>query len=92
MSSAMPQAHTLNMRLDAAGKGAIARAAGLRRLSISDYIRVVLVQQAQREVAAAGHQVLTLTAAEQQEFWTALHEPIKLTPRQRKLGRLMRGA
>lgn len=82
---------TLNMRLDDASKATLVEAAALRRVSLTDYIRTVLVPQAQREVEAAGHQVLALTADEQLALWRALHEPVALTPAQRKLGRLMRG-
>jgi uncharacterized protein (DUF1778 family) len=63
----------------------------LRKISVSDYVRQVMVAQAQREVAAAENQVIVLTPEEQLAFWTALHSPKALTPAQRKLGRLMRG-
>ena len=82
---------TLNMRLDKAGKEAIVRAAALRRISISDYIRAVLVKQAEREMSASGQQLVALSPAEQLDLWNALHAPVKLSARQRRLGRLMRG-
>jgi len=85
------QNRTINMRLDSASKEAIVDAAALRGLKMSDYIRVVLVAQARREVASAGRQVLSLTPAEQLQFWTALRQPVRTTTRQRRLGRLMRG-
>ena len=91
MPSAALHTRTLNMRLDAAGKEAIARAAALRRISISDYIRAVLVTQAERETAASRSGVIALSRAEQTEFWNALQAPANPTPRQRRLGRLMRG-
>jgi hypothetical protein len=34
---------------------------------------------------------VTLTPDEQLAFWTALNEPVKLTPAQKKLGRAMQG-
>ena len=86
-----PASCTLNMRLNKAGKEAIVRAAALRRISISDYIRAVLVKQAERETTASERRLLALSPAEQLELWTALHAPVKLTARQRRLGRLMRG-
>lgn len=85
------QNQTLNMRLDRASKSALVRAAALRGLKMSDYVRTVLVAQARREVASSGRQVLALTADEQLRFWIALQEKPKPTAAQRRLGRLMRG-
>jgi len=81
----------LMVRLDEDGKSILARAAQLRGVSVSDYVRSVLVPQARREVNAAGEQVIALTPEEQLAFWTALGEPTKLTAAQKKLGALMRG-
>lgn len=83
---------TLNMRLDSASKDAVVRAAALRGLKISDYIRAVLVAQARREVDSAGRQALSLTPGEQLAFWNALRETPRPTARQRRLGRLIRGS
>ena len=79
------------VRLDGEGKSVLARAAKLRGISISDYVRTVTVAQARKEVDAAGKQVIVLTADEQLAFWTALSQPAKLTAAQKKLGALMRG-
>ena len=84
-------ASPLMVRLDEDGKSALNRAAQLRGMSVSDYVRSVLVPQARREVAAAGVQVIALAPEEQHAFWTALNEPAKLTAAQKKLGALMRG-
>jgi hypothetical protein len=35
--------------------------------------------------------VIVLTPEEQIAFWTALHDPVRLTKAQRRLGALMRG-
>ena len=67
------------------------RAAALRQISISDYVRQVTVAQAGKEILVAEGQTIALTADEQLAFWTALAEPAKLTPAQKKLGRLARG-
>jgi uncharacterized protein (DUF1778 family) len=83
---------TLNMRLDPASREAVVRAAALRGLKLSEYIRAVLVAQAVREVDSAGRQALSLTPVEQLDFWNALHSSPRPTARQRKLGRLIRGA
>jgi uncharacterized protein (DUF1778 family) len=81
----------LMVRLDDAGKQALVRAAELRGVSVSDYVRLITVAQARKEVAAAAAQTVALTPDEQLAFWTALAEPVTLTPAQKKLGRLMRG-
>jgi uncharacterized protein (DUF1778 family) len=82
---------SLMVRMDAAGKSVVTRAAELRRISVSDYVRTVMVAQAEREVHAAQDQTLVLSPEEQLAFWNALNEPPTLTESQRELGRLMRG-
>ena len=81
----------LMVRLDEESKDVLARAAGLRRISVSDYVRQVTVSQARKEVVAAGERVIALTPDEQLAFWTALDTPVKLTPSQKNLGKAMRG-
>ena len=85
------RASPLMVRLDRESKIALAAAAELRGMSVSDYVRTVTVAQARREVQAARGQTITLTPAEQLAFWTALQETPRLTPAQKKLGSLMRG-
>lgn len=82
---------SLMVRLDEASKEVLSRAAELRRISISDYVRQVTVSQARKEVGAAAEQTIAMTPDEQLAFWAALHRPAKLTQAQKKLGRLMRG-
>jgi uncharacterized protein (DUF1778 family) len=79
------------VRLDAESKEMLVRAAELRRISVSDYVRQVAVAQSRKEVAAAAEQTIALSPGEQLAFWTALDEPAKLTAKQKKLGKLMRG-
>jgi uncharacterized protein (DUF1778 family) len=81
----------LAVRLDEESKALVLRAAGLRRISVSDYVRAVTVAQARREVLAAREQVFALTTDEQLAFWNALNEPPQLTDAQRQLGTVMRG-
>lgn len=81
----------LMVRLDRDSKSSLAEAARLRGISVSDYVRQVMVAQARRELRAAVEQTLVLTADEQLAFWTALQAPAQLTPAQRKLGAIMRG-
>jgi len=85
------KASPLMVRLDADSKQALARAAELRGISVSDYVRTVTVAQARRETAAAEEHVIRLTPDEQLAFWNALQSPPRLTPAQRQLGKLMRG-
>jgi uncharacterized protein (DUF1778 family) len=79
------------VRLDDESKSYLARAAELRRISVSDYVRQVTVAQAKREVQAAREQTISLTPEEQFAFWNALSAPPKLTEAQRRLGAAMRG-
>jgi uncharacterized protein (DUF1778 family) len=79
------------VRLDKESKACLSKAAELRRISVSDYVREVTVAQARREVAAAAEQTIALTPAEQLAFWQALSETPRLTKAQRDLGRIMRG-
>jgi uncharacterized protein (DUF1778 family) len=81
----------LMVRLDEESKYVLARAAELRRISVSDYVRQVTVAQARKEVLAATGQTIALTPDEQLAFWNALSQPAKLTQAQKKLGKLMRG-
>lgn len=80
----------LQARLTPAQKRTVGQAAKLRKLSVSDYLRQVLVQMAEREVAAARQGVMELTPNEQLALWQALNEPVQLTAAQKRLGRLMR--
>ncbi|MCI0702650.1 MAG: DUF1778 domain-containing protein [Planctomycetia bacterium] len=81
----------LMVRLDEESKSVLTRAAELRGISVSDYVRQVTVAQARKEVTAATEQTIAMTPEEQLAFWTALSAPAKLTAAQKKLGKLMRG-
>jgi uncharacterized protein (DUF1778 family) len=93
--SARPKKHgvtsPLMVRLDEKSKALIARAAKLRRISLSDYVRTVIVAQARREVEGADQQIIIMTPEEQKAFWEALNTAPKLTPAQKRLGAIMRG-
>jgi uncharacterized protein (DUF1778 family) len=79
------------VRLDSESKRYLAEAAKLRGISVSDYVRLTTVEQARKEVLAAEQNIIVLTAEEQLALWNALHEPVKLTPAQKKLSAIMRG-
>lgn len=81
----------LAVQLDTDSQAALVRAAELRGLSVSDYIRVVAVAQARREVEAAASRTIVMTPEEQLAFWNALNRPVELTPAQQELGKLIRG-
>lgn len=87
----MAKSCQLMVRLDEDSKSYLKRAAELRRVSISDYVRMVTVAQARREVTQAEQTTISLTPEEQLEFWNALNGVPKLTKAQRELGRNMRG-
>ena len=89
--SKAPKGRTLMVRLDEESRAALVRAAELRQVSVSDYVRQVTVPQARREVSAAGRQTIAMAPEEQIAFWKALNEPVTLTPAQRRLGKMMRG-
>ena len=82
---------SLMVRLDEKSKKLLKRAAELRRMSVSDYVRTITVSQAEREVRAAKSGIIVMTPSEQLAFWNALNAPPKLTPAQKKLGAIMRG-
>jgi uncharacterized protein (DUF1778 family) len=86
------KASPLMVRLDSESKQALTDAAELRRISVSDYVRTVTVAQARREVASARDQTILLSPDEQLAFWQSLQAPSKLTPAQKRLGAIMRGA
>lgn len=83
---------SLMVRMDDESKRVLAEAAGLRGITVSDYVRTVTVAQARREVSSAQERTILMTPAEQLAFWQALQAPIKLTAAQKRLGKLMRGA
>jgi uncharacterized protein (DUF1778 family) len=78
------------VRLDPESKQALAAAAELRQISISDYVRTVTVSQARREVVSAREHTILLSPEEQLAFWEALQAPVKPTSAQRRLGAMMR--
>jgi uncharacterized protein (DUF1778 family) len=79
------------VRLDDESKAYLAEAARLRQISVSDYVRQVTIAQARREVEESRTQTIRLSPEDQLAFWNALQKPAKLTPAQKKLGRLMQG-
>jgi uncharacterized protein (DUF1778 family) len=90
-SAAAKSVSPLMVRLDEQSKRCLTEAAGLRHISVSDYVRTVTVPQAKREIEAASEQTVALTPDEQLAFWNALNEAPLLTASQRRLGAIMRG-
>lgn len=90
-ASTVAKSENLMIRVDRSSKGVIAKAARLRGISASDYVRSVVVAQARREVKEAESQTISLSAEDQLAFWLALNADAKPTRRQRALGKLMRG-
>jgi uncharacterized protein (DUF1778 family) len=79
------------VRVDRTSKGIITRAAQLRGVSASDYVRSVVVSQARRDLEEQRTRTIALSPEDQLAFWNALSAPVSLTRRQKALGRLMRG-
>lgn len=82
---------SLMVRMDDESKSILAAAAKLRKISVSDYVRMVMVAQAKRELAAAETHAIALTPDEQLRFWNALSKPAKLTRAQKSLSGMMQG-
>lgn len=78
------------VRMDEDSKSVVTQAAELRQVSVSDYVRTIIVPQAYREVASASEQTIALSPDEQLAFWRALQAPSKPTPAQKRLGALVR--
>ena len=78
------------VRLDDESKSYLSRAAELRGISLSDYVRTVTVPRAKRELDAASEQTLAMTASEQLAFWNALAAPPALSESQKRLESIMR--
>jgi uncharacterized protein (DUF1778 family) len=87
----MPKSSSLMVRMDEESKALLAAAAELRQVSVSDYVRSIMLQQASRELAAADSKMIAMTPEEQLRFWNALAKPPKLTKSQKELGAIMRG-
>jgi len=87
----MTKSSQLMVRLDEDSKSCVTKAAELRKVSISDYVRMVTVAQARREVSQAEQNTIAMTPEEQLNFWNALNATPKLTNAQCELGRTMRG-
>ena len=86
-----PKPSPLVVRLDDESKGLLTQAAKLRRISVSDYVREMVVAQARKEVLASQERTISLTPDEQLAFWNALNAPVVLTDAQKRLGSIMRG-
>lgn len=87
----MSKTSNLIVRMDEESKACVAKAAQLRQVSLSDYVRLVMVPQARREVREAEQKVISLTPQEQLDFWNALNETPVLTAAERRLGAMIRG-
>ena len=87
----MQKTSSLMVRMDEQSKAALVAAAELRQISVSDYVRSVMVQQATRELAANEAKTIGMTPNEQLDFWNALSKHPKLTKAQKELGAIMRG-
>lgn len=87
----MTKSSQLMVRLDEESKTYVTKAAELRKVSISDYVRMVTVAQARREVSQAEQSTISLTPEEQLAFWNALDATPNLTKSQRELGKIIRG-
>jgi uncharacterized protein (DUF1778 family) len=81
---------SLLVRVDAKAKTLVQRAADARGLTVSDYVRTLLVAQAQRDVDESETGVLRLAREDQLALWQALQHPPAPTEAQKALGRRVR--
>lgn len=84
-------AANLMLRIDPAAKKLVTRAASLRGVSTSDWVRSVITAEARREIKEATTQTIALSEEDQRRFWDALQKPARLTKKQKELAKLMRG-
>lgn len=82
---------SLTVQIDEESRAVLSQAAKRRGVSMDDYVRMVTVAQARREVLDDRHQTLIMTPEEQLSFWKALESPVNLTDAQRRLATMMRG-
>lgn len=80
----------LLVRFDSAGKTLVKRAAAVRGLNVSDYVRSRIIVLAQQDVEEAETGVLRLPREDQIAFWQALQNPPPPTEAQLRLGALVR--
>lgn len=81
----------LMLRMDQGSKKVLTRAATLRGVTTSDYVRQVVLTQARQELQEARTGTISLSPEDQRQFWEALQAPVRLTKRQRQLSKIMRG-
>ncbi len=72
----------LDLRLNAADKDRIARAAALRGMPVAAFVRDAVLREA--EAAMAAELTVTLSAAESRRFLAALDKPFKPNARLKK--------
>jgi uncharacterized protein (DUF1778 family) len=72
----------LDLRLNAADKARIARAASLRGVPVSAFVRDAVLREA--DTAIAAETIVTLSAAESRRFLKALDKPFKPNARLKK--------
>ncbi|MBL8951521.1 MAG: DUF1778 domain-containing protein [Myxococcaceae bacterium] len=85
-----PKTANVLIRFDARRKATVRRAAALRGLSVSDYVRSRIVSLAERDLEEAETGVLRLGREAQLSLWRALQNPPPPTKAQRALGELIR--
>ena|SRR5215472_13817384 len=80
----------LLVRFDRSDKVLVQRAAHLRGLTVSDYVRSKILPLARQDIEEVNFNVLRLPKADQIAFWRALQHPPALSKTQKALGRLVR--
>lgn len=85
-----PRDESLLVRIDRRSKSLLRKAAAVRGLSVSDYVRSRVVPLARQDLIEADTGVLKLSREDQLALWRAIQNPRPATPAQRALGKLIR--
>ncbi len=81
---------SLLVRVDRRSKALLRKAAEVRGLTVSDYVRSRIVPLARQDVLEADTGVLRLDRESQIALWRALQNPPAPTRAQRSLGKLIK--
>jgi len=79
-------ASPVRVRLDRTSQATLAKAAKLRSVRLGDYVQMIAVAQARREVEASRDGIIVLSPEKQLAFWKALNESSSIDGGTTRLG------
>ena len=80
-----PSTSFFQARLDPEEKGLIVKAAKLRGISQTDYLKAILIPFAKQELSDAEQGGVKLSKDEQELFWKALNKRVVLGKKQKEM-------